>query len=115
MNPLKVTPEALREGLRAVGLERGQTVYVASSLAALGLMANPVEETLSALRAVLGPEGTLVMPAFNFDFCNGLAFDRERSPSRTGILSEAFRQLPGTRRTWAPPYHSVAAAGPRAA
>jgi aminoglycoside 3-N-acetyltransferase len=111
---LKVSPDALRNGLRAVGLQRGETVYVASSLAALGLMTNPVDETLSALREVLGPEGTIVMPAFNFDFCSGLSFDRERSPARTGILSEAFRQLSGTRRTWAPPYHSITAAGPRA-
>jgi aminoglycoside 3-N-acetyltransferase len=114
MSLLKVTPDALRNGLRTVGLKRGDTVYVASSLAALGLMANPVDETLGALRDVVGPEGTLVMPAFNFDFCNGLTFDRERSPARTGILAEAFRQLSGTRRTWAPPYHSVTAAGPRA-
>lgn len=114
MNPLHVTPESLRRGLGDVGLRRGDTVYVASSLAALGLMTNPVGETLAALREVVGPEGTLVMPAFNFDFCNGVPFDRERSPARTGVLSEAFRQLPGTRRTWAPPFHSVTAAGPRA-
>ncbi len=115
MNPLQVTPERLQAGFHEVGLQRGDLVYVASSLAALGLMANPVGETLAALRAAVGPEGTLVMPAFNFDFCAGVPFDRERSPARTGVLSEAFRQLPGTRRTWAPPFHSVTAAGPLAA
>jgi aminoglycoside N3'-acetyltransferase len=111
----KVTSETLQQGLREVGLARGDVVYVASSLAALGLMANPVGETLAALRAVIGREGTLVMPAFNFDFCEGHSFDRERSPSRTGVLSEAFRQQPDAQRSWSPPFHSVTAAGPRAA
>lgn len=114
MNALKVTPDALRDGLRAVGLQAGDTVYVAASLAALGLMDNPVEAALGALREVVGPGGTLVMPAFNFDFCHGLPFDCERSPARTGVLSEAFRNQAGTRRSWAPPFHSVTAAGPRA-
>ena len=35
--------------------------------------------------------GTLVMPAFNFDFCESKPFDRENSPAQTGALSEAFR------------------------
>ena len=111
---LQVTREDLLAGFRQVGILPGETVYVASSLIALGLMDEPVASTLWALREAVGPEGTLVMPTFNFSFCKGEAFDREQSPSSVGMLTEAFRKLPGTLRTWSPPYHTVAAAGPRA-
>lgn len=111
---LSVTKEDLLAGLRAVGLQRGDTVYVASSLVGLGRMADPVGDTLWALRQAVGEEGTLVMPAFNFSFCEGQPFDREQTPSNVGMLTEAFRKLPGTLRTWSPPYHTVTAAGPRA-
>ncbi|MEW5976523.1 MAG: AAC(3) family N-acetyltransferase [Acidobacteriota bacterium] len=114
MTSPRISSEQLLGGFRNVGLERGDVVYVASSLAALGLMPNPVMDTLSALREAVGPEGTLVMPAFNFGFCKGEPFDCERTPSQCGVLSEAFRGLPGVVRSWAPPYHSVCAAGPRA-
>lgn len=112
---LQVTREDLLAGFRQVGIQRGDTVYAASSLIALGLMDNPVESTLWALREAVGPEGTLVMPTFNFSFCKGEVFDREQTPSAVGMLTEAFRKLPETLRTWSPPYHTLAAAGPRAA
>lgn len=106
--------EDLLKALREVGLARGDLVYVASSMAAFGLMKDPINDMLWALREAVGPEGTLVMPAFNFAFCQGETFDRENTPSQCGVLSEAFRLLPAARRTWAPPFHSVAAVGPLA-
>ena len=114
MSSIRVTKDDLIHGFREIGIERGDVLYVASSLAALGLMANPVQDTLAALREAVGPEGTLVMPVFNFDFCEGKGFDREHTPSRAGLLSEAFRQWPSVQRTWSPPFHTVAASGPRA-
>jgi aminoglycoside 3-N-acetyltransferase len=106
-----VTRDDLLAGFRAVGIARGDIVYVASSLAALGMMPQPVADTLWALREAVGEEGTLVLPTFNFGFCKGEPFDRERTPSTTGVLTEAFRKLPEAVRTWSPPYQSVAAAG----
>ena len=111
---LQVTREDLLAGLRQVGIQGGNTVYVSSSLIALGLMDDPVASALWALREAVGPQGTLVMPTFNFSFCKGEAFDRDLTPSTVGMLTEAFRKQPGTLRTWSPPYHTVAAAGPRA-
>ena len=106
-----ITRDDLLSAFREVGLEHGDTVYVASSLMALGLMDDPIGSVLWALQEAVGPRGTLVMPAFNFDFCNGLPFDREHSPAQTGVLPEAFRMLSGTQRTWSPPFHSVTALG----
>lgn len=114
MNVLTPTRTELLAGLQAVGVQPGDVLYVASSLAALGLMDNPVGSVLSALREAVGPSGTLVMPAFNFAFCQQAEFDRELTPSTVGVLTEAFRQLPDAIRTWAPPYHTVTAVGPLA-
>lgn len=109
-----ITRDDLLSAFKEVGLEQGDTVYIASSLMALGLMDDPVGSVLWALQEAVGPQGTLVMPAFNFDFCEGQPFDRENSPAQTGALSEAFRKLSETRRTWSPPFHSVTALGANA-
>jgi len=114
LSALQVSREQFLAGLRSVGIVPGDLVYVASSLAGLGLMPDPVGDTLWALREAVGPAGTLVMPTFNFSFCEGAAFDRESTPSTCGVLTEAFRQQPGVVRTWAPPYHTVAVEGARA-
>jgi aminoglycoside 3-N-acetyltransferase len=114
MSDHRVTGAGLVEALRGAGVRAGDVVYAASSLAALGAMEHPVETVLAALREAVGRGGTIVMPAFNFSFCQGEPFDREKTPSNAGVLSEAFRTLPGALRSWAPPFHSVAALGPEA-
>lgn len=110
----RLTREALLQGLQSLGIAPGDVVYVASSMMALGQLQNPVEDTLWALRECVGPEGTLVMPAFNFSFCRGEAFDVAETPSDCGVLTEAFRRLPDARRSSSPPFHSVTAIGPLA-
>ena len=114
MPTLTVSRDELVAAFRALGIETGDVVYVASSLAALGMMENPVGDTLAALQTIVGAEGTLVMPTFNFGFCHGECFDRDNSPSQCGKLSEAFRKQSAAVRTNAPPFHSVCATGPRA-
>ncbi len=110
----EVKEEDLLRAFREVGVETGHVLYVASSLMALGMMEDPLESSLRALKEAVGKEGTLVMPAFNFDFCAGKPFDRENSPAQVGVLAEAFRSMDGVHRTWSPPYHSVCAWGARA-
>jgi aminoglycoside 3-N-acetyltransferase len=113
-DPLRPTREDFARAFLEAGLESGQTVYVAASLAALGMMDHPEETIMGALWDVLGPRGTVVMPAFNFGFCQEEPFDLEKTPAHTGALAEWFRTQDGTLRTWAPPFHSLAAAGPEA-
>lgn len=63
--------------------------------------------------ARLGPDGTLVLPLFNFDFAQGVAFDIRSTPSHMGVLTEIGRTWPGAVRTGHPIY-SFAAIGARA-
>jgi aminoglycoside 3-N-acetyltransferase len=66
---------------------------------------------LRALRAALGPDGTLVMPAMTD---GETAFDPETTPThQMGITAELFRQQAGVVRS-THPGASFAAAGPRA-
>lgn len=66
---------------------------------------------ISALRAVLGPEGTLVMPSMTGED------DRVFDPAQThcigmGVVADTFWRMPGVQRSDSP--HAFAAAGPQA-
>jgi len=109
----------LIEALQAVGITDGQSVVVHSSLMHLGRMkevksSNIAAMHYSALREVLGPAGTVVVPTFNFGFCRGEAFDPATTPSvRMGMFSEYVRKLPDAIRS-KHPMQSLAAIGPQA-
>jgi len=103
---LKYIKEAeLAEGMHLLGLEEGDTVMVHSSLFALGLIdgfkpAEQAEAYLNILRNSIGDDGTLIAPAFNFDFCNGKTFHRQNTPSSgMGVLSEAIRTAKDAKRS----------------
>lgn len=68
---------------------------------------------IAALRAALGPDGTLVMPSWTGN--DDEPFDPAATPAspELGIVPETFRRLPGTARSRHP--FAFAAAGPQAA
>lgn len=59
---------------------------------------------LDALLQRLGPEGTLMVPAFNWDFCKGVPFDVRTAKSRVGVLGDIAAQRPDFVRTCHPLY-----------
>lgn len=65
------------------------------------------EDILDSFLDVIGSEGTLLLPSFNFDFAHGLPFDIRNSVSQMGALSEAARQYSGAVRTGHPIYSFV--------
>lgn len=118
--------------LSRLGLGPGQTVMVHASLSALGPIEGGPGAVVDALLRVLGPDGTLVMPAFRTGPClPGIVhkagieviraaqtalppYDPAATPSEMGAVAEAFRRRPGVLRS-PHPTMSVAALGPRAA
>ncbi len=115
----------LVNGLKLIGLRPGDIVFFQVSHLTLGPLEcgsfkkEVCELLYSAMREVIGPEGTMLLPAFSFSFYRNEDFDVEATPSIQGAWSssleflEYFRRLPGVVRS-ADPILSVAGLGPRA-
>ena len=109
-----ITETDLRRDLRALGLKAGDEVAVHSSLSTIGWVEGGPETVVDALRAVVGQEGTIVVPTFTVSYAKSQPFDPKRTPSQTGAVTEALRTHPDTHRS-THPTHSVAALGAAAA
>ncbi len=112
-----VTQAEIEKGLKAAGLECGDSAIVHSSLRSFGQVEGGADAVIDALLEVLGPSGNLVMPTFTWDtFHNRTSgiFDVVNTPSETGKITEVFRKRDGVLRS-SHICHSVAACGPLAA
>jgi aminoglycoside 3-N-acetyltransferase len=91
------------EALQGVGVKRGDGLLIHSALQYFGRPAGGIEIYLSALQEVIGAEGTIAVPTFNFSFANGEDYDPATSPSvGMGTFSEFIRQHPDALRTTHP-------------
>jgi aminoglycoside 3-N-acetyltransferase len=128
-----VTISSLTAGLRNLGLSRGDTVLVHSSLRSFGYVCGGATAVVQALLAVVGPHGTIVAPTQTpesrdparwthvrvpEEWWQSLRaelppFDPAITPSATGVISERIRTWPGAVRS-AHPITSFAAVGPLA-
>lgn len=132
---LPPTRSSLAADLAALGVRPGGVVLVHSSLRAIGWVCGGAEAVVLALRDVLGPDGTLVVPtqtSVNSDPARWSnppvpvewweviraetpAYHPARTPTRAmGAIAEQVRTWPGARRS-AHPQVSFAALGPHAA
>jgi aminoglycoside 3-N-acetyltransferase len=102
-----VTKLDIEDGLKKIGLSKGDVVAVHGSLSSFGRVEGGAETVVDALLDVLGAEGTLVVPTFTY----GLdVYDPKESPSMVGAISEAVRKRTNALRSLHPT-HSVAAIG----
>lgn len=114
------TRQSLASDLARLGLEKGMTVIVHSSLSSLGWVNGGAVTVIQALIDVITPLGTIVMPTHSGeysdpalwgnppvpeDWCTIIrdtmpAFDPEITPGRAmGVISEVFRKWPGSVRS----------------
>ncbi|MEV7344399.1 AAC(3) family N-acetyltransferase [Streptomyces sp. NPDC093544] len=142
MSPLSggaaLTEPQLTRRLADLGIGEGGVLLAHASLRSLGKVEGGAATVLHALRRALGPDGTLVVPAFTSDNSDTSAAHRERvrglsdetrtafrermppfDPATTpstgmGILAETTRLHPESLRS-AHPQTSFAALGPHAA
>jgi aminoglycoside 3-N-acetyltransferase len=100
----------LTHDLRAIGLQRGDTVLVHSSFRALGV--EQPETLVQALIHAVGEPGTLLFPALSYRQLPPTVHNTLTTPSCIGFLPEYFRTRPGTRRSLHPT-HSACGVGAR--
>lgn len=106
-----IDPQDYYRALFSLGINSGDTLYVASSLASVIFVENCVQELVSILTKIVGSKGTLIMPAFSFDFADFGFFDPLTTGTYCGVLSEGFIQMDGVYRSSQTPIHTVAASG----
>lgn len=99
-------------------IRKGEVVFVHSSVDKLNIAFTP-HKLLELLLEAAGPEGTLLFPAWQFNYraedylSRNLVFDVRRSPSALGMISELARRHQGARRSLHPT-GSIVAIGPKA-
>lgn len=117
-----VSREQLAADLRRLGIQNGDVLFVHSSLKSLGFVQGGPAAVLGALRDAVGPEGTLLLPAYWIPGGTLLGtcelpdyeFDPRRHGTHMGALPGALLASEGVQRS-VHPTHSCAAIGPLAA
>jgi aminoglycoside 3-N-acetyltransferase len=117
--PVPNTFESLRRELSDLGLRPGMTIMVHSSLGKVGWTVGGPVTFVRAVLDVLGPAGTLVMPAESPNVSDPSTWNDDRvkvewhdtirahlpvfdpltTPTTMGAIPEAFRTFPGTLRS----------------
>jgi len=109
----------LTDDLRALGVRPGDAVLMHSSWKSLGGVEGGPKAFFEAFIGLLGPEGTLILPALSYESVSAEqpVFDVKTTPvcPDVGFLPEYFRtQVPGVVRSLHPT-HSCCMAGKHAA
>jgi aminoglycoside N3'-acetyltransferase len=101
---------------RAAGVRENGVLFVQCSYNDLLSYTGTAYELLNGLRELVGPRGTLLMPAYSTNMYETPCrpFDVLREPTHAGILAELFRREEGVVRSLHP-RHSICGLGPRAA
>lgn len=93
-----------------LGFKKGDNIFVTSDVKQLlySLLENGDDTDLNILIDgiidVIGEEGTLVFPTFNWAFCKGETFDYYKTPCKTGSLGKLALKRDDFKRTKHPIY-----------
>lgn len=104
--------------INKMGVCKGKTVFIHSSMDFLNIDFSP-NKLLNILVELVGEEGTLLFPAWHFNYRakeyleKDLVFDVQRSPSVMGLLSELARRNKSAFRS-ANPTSSIVSIGKHA-
>ncbi|MFN2274807.1 MAG: DUF2172 domain-containing protein [Anaerolineales bacterium] len=97
-----ITKSFLTDEFRALGMVAGDTIFVHSAYSTLSRAPGGVEggpgTVIDAILEVIGEQGTLIMPTFNYEFLKGVPWDIRTTPSQMGVLTELVRVDPRAKR-----------------
>jgi aminoglycoside N3'-acetyltransferase len=114
----RVTRAGLAQDLARLGIQRGDTVFLHSSLKSLGYVEGGASSVIGALQDAVGQEGTLLVPTYYLPAgtvkatceMDGYVFDPRSHGTNMGRLPETFLDEAATHRS-VHPTHSVSAWG----
>jgi aminoglycoside N3'-acetyltransferase len=110
----KVASAELAGVLRAAGVSAGDILFFQCSFNDLYTFEGSPVALLQLLRNLIGPSGTLLMPAYtHVSASRSQPFRPADDATYTGIVSEIFRRSPGVIRSLHP-RHSICGVGPMA-
>jgi aminoglycoside 3-N-acetyltransferase len=95
--------------MQKLGLKKGSNVLIHSSWDEFYNFKGDPTDFIDALILAVGPEGTILMPAYPFLRTTESIFDLQRTPTAAGLIPEVFRNYPGIKRSVN--IHSVCALG----
>ena len=99
-----LTCNELISKFKKLGIKDGDVILVHSSFNSLGTVSNGPDDVIDALLHILGKNGTLIVPTFNMDLCNGDSLNLNDPSSQMGIITEFVRKNPDSVRTKDPVY-----------
>lgn len=101
--------------LKGLGISKGDSLFIHSSWNSIRESDTTPVELVRHLQNLVGPEGTLAMPAYTTTSLpdGEYLFDLDRQPTQAGLIAEVFRRTDGVLRSCSPLY-SVCALGPHA-
>ena len=91
-------------------IEKGDVILLTSDITDLFLQCQEngefmdVNILLDNFQEAVGEEGTLLIPTYNWGFCQGKAFDYKKTPSKTGAIGNAALRRKDFTRTKHPIY-----------
>jgi aminoglycoside N3'-acetyltransferase len=112
MSRPEISIDEVTAQLRSLGVERGGVLLVHTSFRAVRPVERGPAGLIAALRAAVGPDGTVVMPSWSGN--GDEPFDPLSTPASSdlGVVADIFRRQSGTVRSDHP--FAFAAAGPHA-
>ena len=111
--------EQLKKRLHALGVRDGDTILLHSAYSSASGFDGPPSLLVEAFIEAVGAHGNLLMVSMPYssstsDYLRqGRTFDVRNTPSKMGLVTEAFRRRPNVVRS-VNPAHPVLAHGPRA-
>lgn len=92
------------DALRNIGIGEADDVFIHSNLGFYGILQGCMkaddlcEQFISAIQEVVGPEGTIICPAFSYSYCHNEIYDPCSTKTTCGMLSEyLIRKYPQNR------------------
>lgn len=97
---LKLYCDAVKSGIINLGIEKGDILYISSNMSQILKQAQTdlnfkdkdmrsefLNVLIDDLEEVVGNDGTLLFPMYNWDFCKGVSFCYKNTKSKVGILN----------------------------